>query len=113
MPKKPQSSPKPARKEEPERITVENVNVPGQTTRVDAKMYNAMRHAMLAVLPAAAPGLTQAEFLDAVVPHLPPELYPGGEKAGWWSKCVQLDLEAKGIVVREATKPLRWHRNQE
>jgi hypothetical protein len=33
----------------------------------------------------------------------------GDDKAGWWAKAVQLDLEAKGIVVREATKPLRWH----
>jgi hypothetical protein len=33
----------------------------------------------------------------------------GDDKAGWWAKAVQLDLEAKGIVVREVTKPLRWH----
>ena len=29
-------------------------------------------------------------------------------KAGWWTKCVQLDLEAKGVVVREGSKPIRW-----
>lgn len=68
-----------------------------------------MRQAMLQVLPFEAPGLTQAEVREAVVPHLPEELYPAGAKAGWWAKTVQLDLEAKGIVVREATKPLRWH----
>ena len=27
-----------------------------------------------------------------------------------WMKCVQLDLEAKSVVIREASKPLRWHR---
>jgi hypothetical protein len=92
-----------------DKITVENVNVPGRTTRVDAAMYRAMKQAMLKVLPEEEPGLTQAEIRQAVVPHLPEDLYPGGAKVGWWSKTVQLDLEAKGIVVREATKPLRWH----
>ncbi len=91
------------------RVTVENVNVPGYTTRVDATMYNAMRRALLTVLPTVAPGLTQAEMCDAVLPHLPEELFPGGAKVGWWAKSVQLDLEAKQIIVREPTKPLRWH----
>lgn len=90
-------------------VVVENINVPGRTTRVNAPMYHAMRRAMLEVLPFEAPGLTQAEIREAVVPHLPEDLYPGGAKAGWWAKSVQLDLEAKGIVVRESTKPLRWH----
>lgn len=92
------------------RIAVENVNVPGYTTRVDATKYNAMRRAMLRVLPSKAPGLTQEEIRTAVVPQLPEDLFPGGAKAGWWSKSVQLDLEAKGVLVREPTKPLRWHR---
>ena len=93
-----------------ERVVIENVNVPGRTTRVNARMYHGMRQAMLKVLPSKGPGLTQAEIREAVIPHLPEDLYPGGAKAGWWAKAVQLDLEAKGMVVREATKPLRWHR---
>ena len=93
-----------------DRIVIENVNVPGSTTRVSRAMYEAMRQAMWEVLPATAPGLTQSEIHDAVVPHLPQDLYPGGAKAGWWAKAVQLDLEAKGTLVREPAKPLRWHR---
>ena len=57
-----------------------------------------------------APGLTQSEIREAVIPYLPQDLYPGGAKAGWWAKTVQLDLEARGSLVREAVKPLRWHR---
>ena len=72
-------------------------------------MYRAMRQALLAALPASAPGLTQAEMRVAVLPHLPADLFPGGAKAGWWVKSVQLDLEAKGVLVREPGKPLRWH----
>jgi hypothetical protein len=43
-----------------------------------------------------------------VKPRLPDDLFPGGKTSGWWLKCVQLDLEAKGIVARHKTKPLRF-----
>ena len=92
------------------RIEVESINVPGRTSRVNAAKYEAMRVALLRVLPATSPGLTQFEMFAAVVPHLPQDLFPGGAKAGWWVKTVQLDLEAKRVVVREPSKPLRWHR---
>ncbi len=92
------------------RVTVENVNVPGRTSTVDARMYDAMRGALMRVLPPVSPGLTQTEMREAVVLHLPEGLFPGGAKAGWWAKTVQLDLEAKGVVVRERSKPLRWHK---
>ena len=91
-------------------IDVKNVNVPGYTHKVDAIKYEAMKEALLKVLPKKPPGLTQAEMRKAVVPHLPDDEFPGGAKAEWWSKCVQLDLEARGIVRREDSKPLRWHR---
>jgi hypothetical protein len=45
-----------------------------------------------------------------VLAYLPDDLYPGGNKAAWWTKAVQLDLEAKGLVVRAKTKPLRLRR---
>ncbi len=94
----------------PGKIAVENVNVPGYTQVVDAAMYRAMRTAVLRILPARAPGLTQTEMRRAVLPHLPADLFPGSAKSDWWSKLVQLDLEAKGVIVREASKPIRWHR---
>lgn len=92
-----------------EKITVENVNVPGRTTRLSKTMYEAMKKAMWKVLPSEAPGLTQNEIREAVVEHLPEDLFPAGSKAGWWAKTVQLDQEAKGHLVRESTRPLRWH----
>jgi hypothetical protein len=91
------------------KITVENVNHPGRTSRVQADMYLAMHQAYLQALPSESPGLNQNEIREAVKPHLPEELYPGGDKVGWWAKTVQLDLEAKDILVREDSKPLRWH----
>lgn len=97
-------------KQAPARVTVQNVNVPGYTTTVDAAMYRAMHRALVKVLPARPPGLTQAEMIGAVVPLLPRDLFPGGAKAGWWAKTVQLDQEAKGTIVRDTGKPLRWRR---
>jgi hypothetical protein len=62
------------------------------------------------VLPSREPGLTQAEMLRAILRHLPEDLFPGGAKASWWAKTAQLDLEAKGGMVRDPTKPLRWRK---
>ncbi len=92
------------------RIEVENVNHPGKVRRVDADKYEAMKRAYLKILPKTSPGLTLAEVRERVVAHLPDELFPGGAKAGWWAKAVQLDLEAKGIITRENTKPIRMHK---
>ena len=94
-----------------EKIAVENVNVPGQTSNVDAAKYQAVKKAMLRVLPDKSPGLTHAELCTEMKPHLE-TLFPGGKKIGWWSKTVQLDLEAKNILNRENSKPLRWYQNR-
>jgi len=91
-----------------DKVIVENVNHPGQATRVDAAKYHAMRKAVLRVTPKGEPGLTAAEILVAAKPHLPEALFPGGSTSGWWAKTVQLDLEAKGILRRHATKPLTF-----
>jgi hypothetical protein len=92
------------------KVTVENVMRPGKTYRVDATSYEAMRKALLKALPRKSPGMTYDEMSTAVRKVLPQDVFPGGERAGWWLKCVQLDLEAKAIVVREKTRPLRWLR---
>jgi len=92
-----------------EKVVVENVNHPGRTERVAANKYNAMKKAMLDVLPAGAPGITVANLQDGVKPLLPQELFPGGKTAGWWVKCVQLDLEAKKVIAREEGSPVRLY----
>jgi hypothetical protein len=95
---------------EGDKIVVLNVNTPGRSGHVDRRKYDAMHAALVRVLPTSAPGLTQAEMIGAVVAHLPNDLFPGGATAGWWVKTVQLDQEARGTIVREPVKPLRWHR---
>ncbi len=93
----------------PGKIAMENVNHPGRVVRVDADKYQAVRDAMIAVLPAGSPGLTLTELKEAVRPLVSEALFPEGFKAGWWVMGVQLDLRAKNLVVTENTKPLRLH----
>lgn len=94
-----------------EMISVQNINTPGRVSNVNAAKYHAMRKALLRALPGKGPGVTQAEMFEAVLEYLPQELWPDGRKSSWWVKTVQLDLEAKNLVVRERQcKPLRWRR---
>lgn len=92
------------------KVVVANINVPGSSSRVDAAKYYAAKAALLRVLPTSSPGLTQKDIQAAIQLHLPEDLFPGGKTSAWWAKTVQLDLEAKGIIVRLATKPLSWCR---
>lgn len=97
-------------KPDKDRVIVQNIVSPGHTYTVDARKYGVMVSALLKVLPNAAPGLTQAQMKSAVLTLLSEEHFPGGAKAGWWLKCVQLDLEAKRVLLRdESAKPLRWY----
>jgi hypothetical protein len=91
-------------------VVVRTPNKPKSTQRVDAEAYEAMRKAMMKVLPSKAPGLTQAEMWAALEKAAPKKLFGKRWTVGWWMKTVQLDLETKKAVVREETKPLRWHR---
>ena len=91
-----------------DRIEIQASVSPGRLVRVDKAKYEAMERAYTAVLPASAPGLTTTEIKSRLLPLLPEDLFPGGAKAGWWLKAVQLNLEAKGMVAREPTTPLRF-----
>lgn len=93
-----------------DKIEIENVTSPGRTERVNRAKYEAMRDALLAVLPDTAPGLKVPEAKAALLPLLAEALFPAGDKAGWWLKAVQLDLEAKGIIRRAPSKPVQLYR---
>lgn len=80
---------------------------------MNAAKYKAMRKALLSVLPLEKPGLTQTEMSQAVLPFLPEDLFSNGDKSMWWLKSVQLDSEAKGIVMRNVDKkPIHWYQKK-
>jgi hypothetical protein len=92
------------------KIRIENILQPGKTYPVDAAKFAAMRSAYLACVPPDGPGATPAQIQKALIPALPQDLFPGGAKAGWWAKAVQLDLEAKGTIRRAPGAPVRLTR---
>lgn len=93
--------------------SVEALNVlqPGKTYRMDAAKYLAACQMLLKVLPSDSVGLTQTEMIAGMRAALPKALFPGST-GGWWTKAAQLDLEARGIIVRDGGKPLRWRKAQ-
>jgi hypothetical protein len=92
------------------KIAVRNINHPGKTTILDKEPYEAMKKAMLKTLPKRPPGLTPDDIYVAVRSLLPEAIFPESARAGWWTKCVQLDLEARGIIARSTMRPLRLTR---
>ncbi|MBK8083340.1 MAG: hypothetical protein IPK28_05575 [Devosia sp.] len=92
-----------------DRITIESITS-SHVQRVDRAKYTAMRDALLAALPSEPPGLTVGAAKAALLPHLPQDLFPGGDKAGWWLKAAQLDLEKKGVIARADGAPVRLYR---
>ena len=91
------------------RVAMKSILSPGRAINVDADKYGDMRQAVLASLPVGPPGITSAELKQRVLLRLSETLFPGGAKAGWWLKGIQLDLEARGLVSRSATSPLRFY----
>jgi hypothetical protein len=90
-----------------DKIIIESITSPHHTERVNRAKYMAMCEALMAILPGEPPGLTVAEAKEALLRHLSQDHFPGGDKAGWWLKAVQLDLEAKGILKRGPGSPVR------
>ena len=93
-------------------IQAKNVNHPGYQEPLNEQKYTLIRGAILAVLPASA-GITFGELEDAVMAHLkvteaPMELFPKPGSVRWYTKVVQLDLEARKLIERvPGQSPLR------
>ncbi len=90
--------------------TIEVLTREGTPWRVNKAKFEHMQAALMAVLPDAPPGITVAEAKAALLPRLDPALFPGGGKAGWWIKAVQLDHEARGLIARADKPPVRLYR---
>ena len=93
-----------------DRIEIESISSAHRTTRANRATYEAMRDALLRVLPRSPPGLKVSQAKAPVLPHLPDAPFPAGRTAGGWLKAVQLDLEAKGVIARAPRKPVQLYR---
>lgn len=88
-------------------IQARNVNHPEHRENLNEEKYTIIREAILLALPAAesAESLTFAELQQKVQAHLdahnvPKALFPKPGSVGWYTKTVQLDLEAREEIER-------------
>jgi hypothetical protein len=92
-----------------DQIEVFNVNHPGRSSFVSKDKYKEVKRVLKDYMPDKSPGLTQDEMASLVIEHVSGKVFEDRTKAGWWMKSVQLDLEAREVMIRENSRPLRWH----
>jgi hypothetical protein len=67
--------------------------------RVDAARYDAMKTALLAVIPKAGDGVRFVDLEGLVEKRLPQATFAGASVL-WYATIVKLDLEARGLIRR-------------
>lgn len=69
-------------------------------TRIDRRKYEAVRKAILAVVPRSKEGIPFKSLPRAIAPRLPRELFPARGSVSWYATVVKLDLEAHRLIER-------------
>jgi Family of unknown function (DUF6958) len=77
-----------------------NVNKGRRGFVVTAERYEPIRRAILASVPRTTRGVTFSELVTAVKDQVPTRLFPRRGSVSWYTKVVQLDLEATGQIKR-------------
>jgi len=78
---------------------------------IDREKYDLVRQAILGILPDAENGMTWIELTELIGPLLPERLFRHMGTVRWYTRAVQLDLEAQGEIMRiPDSKPLRLRR---
>lgn len=92
-----------------EKIEVFNINNPGKSSFVQKDKYEEVKRGFKEYMPNKSPGMNQDEMARLVIEKVSDTVFDDKTKAGWWMKTVQLDLEARRVMFREKTKPIRWY----
>jgi len=77
-----------------------NVNKGSRGFSVTPGKYDPIRKAILASVPRDENGVTFKELVASVARRVPPEMFPKRGSVSWYTKVVQLDLEARGQLMR-------------
>ena len=94
-------------------IQARNVNHPEYTEPLKEEKYLIIKAAILAVLPENGAGTSFDELDNSVRDYLDEQsvdmnLFPKPGSVRWYTKTVQLDLEARGLIERiPKTAPMR------
>lgn len=79
-----------------ELVKIKCMTSPEWSDRVNKIKYIAKRDVFLPALPTKARNMTVAEAKAELLPNLSDQVFPSGEKAGWWLTAVQFYLDAQG-----------------
>jgi hypothetical protein len=92
------------------RVTTLNANQSGPGPTISEDRYNAVRDALLEVVPFADRGVAIPELPSLIEPMLPKPLFRG-TSISWYVTTVKLDLEARELIERvPGSKPQRVRR---
>ena len=77
-----------------------------RNARIASDVYVVARRTVMAIVPAAEPGITLPAYLDAVAAQLPKAKgWDPSLSARWYAMAMKLDLEARGELKRINRKP--------
>lgn len=82
-----------------DRITTRNATGK-RGVRIDRGRYEAMKAALLRIIPADEEGVPAKELGRRAAPHLERTAFPPEASRTWYAVVVKLDLEARGLVER-------------
>jgi hypothetical protein len=95
-----------------ERVMTRSVNTGRDNVRIAREMYDAMRKAILAVVPRRGEGLPFERLPREVARRLPKRVFAGAS-IPWYATVVKLDLETRGEIHRvPGSKPQRLLRGR-
>jgi hypothetical protein len=69
-----------------------------QGVNIERAKYDAMRAALLAVIPRRRDGVAFGQLADLVRPRLPRAAFPPAASVSWYVAVVKQDLEARGLI---------------
>jgi hypothetical protein len=81
-------------------MRTKNVNKGSSGFAVTPEKYKPIRKAILASVPRGGSGVTFEDLVASVATQVPAHLFPKKGSVSWYTKVVQLDLEAQGQLER-------------
>ena len=81
-------------------MKTKNVNKGSGGFSVTSEKYEPIRKAILSSVPRSKDGVSFKDLVASVKKAVPKELFPKPGSVAWYTKVVQLDLEANGQIER-------------
>jgi hypothetical protein len=89
-----------------DRIQLQHPDPTKRNARIATDAYAVARRTVLAIVPAAEPGITLPAYLDEMAAKLPKAKgWDPSLSARWYGMAMKLDLEARGELKRINRKP--------